>query len=431
MGRCVVYEVAESALVYVIKPTGEMLRFEGAASEAKVQALDDKETIHIYCAKATAQRQPAVSAAFLLVFSARSRASYAQIARLPAVEHYCIPSYELGELLQVCAHFSVTPDEVRARVMEIGPSLRYVLVNDYAASRTHTLNMAQQVRPEQLEAYMRDYHSVTGVQDDISASLLQIKIDESLFEEDPRLAYEEDNVIWEFASEKIRDAVLENARTQAKDFVRNFITEVNRRGMTQRKGVAGNFLEDVVGEFLLSGNFPKARRLTDGPLQCLVLEPLLLWNGALTLERSAKTIDILQALRTCNGPTALYYLCKTFVAVDYAALDFRVLFHITVSGSHGVQLEALRTICRYVKNKYPANPTVKLVFVVPEEVVSFAGPAGYWCGAQPFEHDTERVDQNGVRTRRKAIAKFDKLPAEAREDLQWVVCYTSSNLRSA
>lgn len=428
--KCVVYEIAAEGTVYVIQPNGDARRFSGLANKATVAELCDDETVHVYDAKAKTVHEPAVSRAFLVEFSSRNQNSYAQTQRLPGILHCCIPSYELEELLDVCHLFDVEPEELRRRYIEIGPSIRYLLINNYDVSKVHTHNMAKRVPPEQLEAYMNDNYATTGCHDDISACLLKVRVDESRFPSDPLLAYRDDHVVWEFASRELRDLVIKNAGTEADRFIRNFITRVDERGITKLEGLAGNFVELVVDQFLLTGCFQTARQLTDDTKRGNIpLGPLQLWTDVLQLV-AGDAASLSEALSRCRDLASLFCFCKSFPAVDYSAGDFRVVFQITVSPTHPVNLEALRAICRHVRANYPDNPTVKLVFVVPKGAVS-VGAHGDWRRTQSFEYYEYADDAGaaeGERTRRKVTRKFDNLPEDAKTDLkhleQWVVCYT-------
>jgi hypothetical protein len=66
-----------------------------------------------------------------------------------------------------------------------------------------------------------------GTVHDISACLLKVLVGESRFP-DPLDAYLEYNVEWHFAS--LCKTCLAKAETSAKNFVRNFITAVDRSG---------------------------------------------------------------------------------------------------------------------------------------------------------------------------------------------------------
>ena len=386
-GKFVVYEVAELKVFYVIRPTGTVSIMSGFANLANVPELGEPGTVHVYDAKANANDEPAASRAFLVEFSSCNQRSFAQTLRRPRMLHCCIPSYDLDELLFVCDVFDVSADEVRRRVKEIGPSIRYILINDYAISKQRTFHLACSVKPEQLDRYIDDSIGVMGTVDDISACLLKVLVDESRFP-DPLDAYLEYNVEWHFASQELCKTCLAKAETSAKNFVRNFITAVDRSGVARLKGLAGNFLELIVDEFLLVGSFQSARRLVDDDSVSATLAGLRLLNmGEISLQ-PGEAMNAEEAVGAFTNAAVLYSFCKTFAAVDFMALDFRVLFQITVSPSHPVQLEAIRTFCRYVKNKYPADPTVKLVFVVPEGIVPVV-TTGNWRSTQSFVYVIE------------------------------------------
>jgi hypothetical protein len=192
----------------------------------------------VYDAQANGNDEPAGSRAFLVEFSSRNPRSYAQTIRRPRMLHCCIPSYELDELLFVCDMFAVPAAEVCRRVKEIGPSIRYILINDYATSKLRTFELACAVKPEQLDQYIDDFVGVTGITDDISACLLKVLVDESRFP-DPLDAYLEYNVEWQFASQELCKMSLVHSETSAKKFLNDYIAMVDREQVASSEGPCG------------------------------------------------------------------------------------------------------------------------------------------------------------------------------------------------
>lgn len=158
-GIPVVYESASLGLTYVISGSGEVTTVHGTADKASVPALNNTNVVHIFDAVAGGHREPV-----LLVFSSRNPNSYRQTERLPLMSRYCIPSYDVQELENFCDLFDVDSDEVWHRCAQIGPSIRYVLVNDYATTWTNTLTTVRAQRPriEDLNRYIDDCHTASG-----------------------------------------------------------------------------------------------------------------------------------------------------------------------------------------------------------------------------------------------------------------------------
>jgi hypothetical protein len=430
-GRTVVYEIVEEDAVFIITSDGVVRRGEGAA---KIPYLNDENTVHIFDAKATetGAREPAMSDAFLVEFSSENSASFEQTSRRPAVVRYCIPSYTLGELLTVHEYFGVSEDEVRARVAQIGPSIRYVLVNDYAETFPATMDKAKNVTTAQFQRFLSPDASASLSEKDVSAGLLIVQVNEDDYPEEPWQAYKRFNASWSSASRNICQIVYKNTCTKAQKFVRQFITEVNTPiGLTRLKGVAGNFLVLMVEDFLTAREF-QARRLCDDVPGPLPLLPHCFWPEWLTVPenklvlRAGEGLSIQRALEMNRDPRSLSSFCKNLTGVDYLACDGLLAFQVTTSLTHPVSFDALSAICAHAREHYPGQ-TVKLIFVVPDELISRAG-TGPWRMTQSL-HATTQVDADGTTRKVGRYSKFDKLDAEQKAMLanleQWVVAYTA------
>ena len=392
---------------------------QGSATIANVPELNVETTIHLFDAKALSNREPAKTLAFLIVTSSRNYRSYAQTSRRTDIRMCCIPRYTCTELLLYCHLFDVPQAVVVKRCEEIGPSIRYVLAIGtedafYTQCKLKTETKARNITTDQLESYMDDNRQA-GDSDDISACLLIAIVYEENFviaEE----AYDELNVSWEFGSRNLAKIIMNQRGAKAKSFISNFITGVNERGITKLKGVAGNFLELIVDEFLGSGKFQKCKRL--GELRNDVFESLELWDATLQVEQ--KSIDITTALMNCRDADKLYCYCKIFPAIDYSAMDFRFVFQVTDSPAHTVDLTAIRMICNHVRRTYGEQEKVKLMFVVPGEIASS------YQYTQSFKF--VGVDEEGVT--RKMQAKFEKLDSAIQLELrnleQWVIYFEKS-----
>lgn len=304
----------------------------------------------------------------------------------------------------------------------------------------NTEALARFVTAEQLDSYIDDVNQfASSGKTGISACLLVVLVREDLFAgSDKNLndAYLAKNVSWQFASKYLCALVLEKVKSNATAFIKNFITEVNKQGITKMKGVAGNFLELIIGKFLSVGKFDQCRKLRerrDGEAPFEAIAPL--WGTPLT-EHESDITAVPKALTQCMDMSLLYCFCKSFRAVDFAALGFRVLFQVTDSGSHLILLTAIKQICEHVRTTYGEEAKVLLLFVVPDEIVR---TAPNWQYTQSFTHykdvttnkrkrgaaaDADPVD---VKEWQNCQSKFESLSMGDRNVLrnleQWIVCY--------
>ena len=147
------------------------------------------------------------------------------------------------------------------------------------------------------------------------------------------------------------------------------------------------------------------------------LARIALSDGITVSGSDSKDSTVLSALEKCTDESLLYSFYKCFPAVDLAAMGFRVVFQVTDSGSHLIQLSAIKEICQHVGITYGVSAKVMLLFVVPEAIVQ---TGGNWQYTQSFvfEEETEV---------KKCQSKYDMLPVEDQHVLsnleQWVVCY--------
>jgi len=435
----VVYELCEQRQVLVIPANNEPIRCVSAiATGGTVPELNDRETVHVFDGKASACHEPAASRAFLIVTTSRNSRNFMQTSRRADMFFYCIPSYEVDELLRQCTKFGVDREVVLQRCAQLGPSIRYILINDFEVCKLDTMAVARRVTAGQMDAYIDDVnlYAASG-KTDIAACLLVVLVREDLYDEKPDDAYMAQNVSGEFGSKMLCALVLSTAQSDATLFVKNFITEVNSQNITKMKGLAGNYLELVISKFISIGVFEKCRKLgeaRDGGDRTLVnlQQP---FNGrSLTVHESDIT-TVLSALEKCTDESLLYSFYKCFPAVDLAAMGFRVVFQVTDSGSHLIQLSAIKEICQHVGITYGVSAKVMLLFVVPEAIVQ---TGGNWQYTQSFvfeKEETIRKRKRGaaageeveVTEVKKCQSKYDMLPVEDQHVLrnleQWVVCY--------
>jgi len=440
MRRTVVYEISDQGIVYVIRSDGSSRQLKGPACAAVIPELYQPETIHIYDAKADSNGEPVESEAFLIEFSSRNMRNYAQTIRRVGLQHYCIPSYTTEELLDFSELFKVESEIVLQRCDQIGPSVRSILVDDFEVCLNHTETTARKMSTAQIDSYICNSRSLrqgmSGTGDDISACLVLAVVHEELFEDDPDKAYKDENVTWQFASQHLAQLVLDSVGKKALEFVRNFIVEVNKYKMTGMKGVAGNYLELVLKDFICRGFFHETRVLVDNASKrdrgdnvgdsFILFDP---WPGKqLRTEVSAvKTVTAVLS-RNCDDET-LYLYSQSFPAIDMSAKSFRVLFQVTVAASHTIHLETILTICKQVREQFGEDEIVWLCFVVPREVV--VRDVNCWRRTQSFRWTEEvmRLNQAGQEVKSKEIktCMFHNLPEEFQVELrnlrQRVVCF--------
>jgi hypothetical protein len=430
--RTVIYEIVEENTFFILTPDMEFKRCPGAASCAVAYPyLDKVDTCHVFDAKATkgGGREPASTEAFLIAFRSENSASLAQTCRRSNVHRYCIPSYTVEELLTVRGYFNVSEQAVRERVVQLGPSIRYILVNNYDETLTATLAKARFIAPEQLETFLQG-RAPAGTSDDVFAGLLSVHVNEDDFPADPWKAYTLDHVTWSFASRNICKIIYGNANKKARSFVRNFICEVNTTtGLTRLKGVVGNFLELMVDEFLTERTFQSSRRLTDNAAENFALQPHSFWpddwnipGSNLLLRAGQGGLQIESALERNRDPHSLFCFCKNLAGVDYLACDGLLAIQVTTSTTHPVSFDALSTICAHAREHHPGE-SVKLIFVVPDQIIS-REPIGAWRLTQSYRV-TDLVELGGKMRKVGRSCKFESLDTEQQLKLnnleQWVV----------
>jgi len=405
---------------FVITSEGPIKRYDTRAgiSVVTVAELRQESTIHVYDAAAAGEGSQLIvsSRAFLIVFSSRNNNRYAQFSRQPQVTKYCIPSYNLEELLRFCSLFQVTEEEVKERCADIGPSIRYVLTNNFEVCRNATLSVASLVKADAMDQYIDK--EVSGNNVNISASLLVVNADEERFLDNPDNAYLERNVEWRFASELIVRTIMKGIQGSAKAFVINFIDEVNKRQFTRLNGMAGNYFEIIVDEFISSGKYSNCRKLGEvdnvNPMQPYIVraEPFEI------VDAGIKSLS--KAFGNCLDPNALYTFCKSFPITDFMISDFLFCFQSTGSTKHRIHLDSMVAICDYVRMKHGEAAKVRLMFVVPTTVCTDTN----WRYTQSFYY-FEDIVVGGATVSKEHTCKFDKLSASAQYSLrnleQWVI----------
>ena len=157
--------------------------------------------------------------------------------------------------------------------------------------------------------------------------------------DNPEDAYIDKNSTWKFASKYLAKIVADNASSSAKLFILNFISEVNRQGMTKMKGCAGTFWEVVIDDFLAAGKFKTCRLLSDVGYENNN-QSMKLWDILTLLNLSLN--NVMSALQKCGDEMTLYSFCNSFPAVDYSAQGFRFSFQVTLPTSHTIELSGIK-----------------------------------------------------------------------------------------
>ena len=187
--------------------------------------------------------------------------------------------------------------------------------------------------------------------------------------------------------------------------------------------MAGNFLELIVNEFLMVGDFKKCRRLLESEQQTnssVSYEARPTWSSdsnKLTTVQKYTVDDMTVALQDCRDASTMYHFCRSFATIDYSARDFRYNFHVSDTTSQSIDLQAIRAVCNHVRSVHGEEEKVRLMFLVPDAV------ADTWVYSQSFSHAAGEV--HGVTS--NVSSKYADLPEDARADLrnleQWVVYY--------
>jgi hypothetical protein len=186
------------------------------------------------------------------------------------------------------------------------------------------------------------------------------------------------------------------------------------------KGMAGNYFEIIVDEFICIGKYSKCRKLGERhaeiPISAFNIrkepEPFEILNPRIN--------SLLKAFDNCLEPNVLYNFCKNFPAVDFMIHDFQFCFQSTESASHSIHLASIVSICDYVRSK-DETAKVRLMFVVPSTVCTGTN----WRYTQSFRFYEDSVDVNGARVMKERTCKFEKLPEAVKHSLrnleQWVI----------
>ncbi len=370
-----------------------------------IDCLSSPETIFIFDAKAQEAREPPLTDAFLILTSSRNIRSYAQTMRTN-IKFYGIPSYSLTELLGICHYFGMAEDEVVRRCVEIGPSFRYILVMlDFKLVLKRVEDVIEKVDPANISAYMENTSVNT---DNVSACLLKLRVENST----DMVAYEDENLTWDIASKNIAMWLVKRKNEDARRFVQKFVAESLNN--PKLKGVAGNYMEIFVPEFIAAGKYTK-RELEKPRLQVRVKRSRSSREIAEEKRKKWEIVDqftifkVSDALRECTRVNALYNFSGTFPAITYSAKRFRELFQVTVSAQHSIVLDAILEICEFVKNNFQ-NGTVNLYFVVPSSV------SNSYKDWQSF-----KTREDGKEVRRSLVELPDDVQAQLSNLKQYVI----------
>ena len=415
----VVYEVSETKNVYVIRSDGAMRILQGPAASCMIPEMNvfgSGRAVHVFDASAKAGSEPAVSNAFLIATSSRNTNNYAQTLRRNGILLCVIPSYTLEDLALYSGYFGVSLEELAARCFEIGPSFRYVVAeNNYAQTKEMTQRKASSVSAEQMDRYYIDNNLQGGDNKDISACLMKAIVREEDFE-DPDDAYLDRHVIWEIASQSLCKIIVRNAKSGAANFIRNFITEVDSKGLNRLKGLCGNYFELVLDDYLKGGRFQNYHILSEPGAAVEVpqgTDHLHLFDKC-DHVRQRNFVSIPTALLACGTPDEdrhLFSFCKSLPAVDFATAGFSVCFQATTAESHTINFNGISGVCEHVRRRFGESASAQLVFVVPDEKVF-----SKWRYTQSFTYTeaTAEVVLGGeeIIAKRKRQSKYAQLSPE-------------------
>jgi len=416
--KTVIYEVSEAKNVYIIRSDGSMRIQPSPAASSLIPEMGvfgPERAVHVYDASAKANSEPAQSNAFLILTSSRNTNNYAQSGRRNILR-CVIPSYTLEELALYSETFGLNIEELTARCFEIGPSFRYIIAdNNFAQTKVLTEAKAKGVSAGQMDRYIDNNNLSGGDSRDISACLVKAIVREEEFE-DPDEAYLDRNVVWEIASQKLCRIILETAESGATNFIRNFITEVDFRGLTRLKGICGNYFELVLEDYLKKGTFQNYRFLSEpGATEEVSGKSVEIQLFEQCDQVSQRTfVDIPTALLACGTPDKdkeFFSFCKSFPAIDFATAGFSVCFQATTSESHAINFDAISAVCEHVRQRFGDFVPVHLVFVVPDKKVF-----SKWMYTQSYTYTDEVMEagMNGeeVLVKRKRQMKYAKLSHE-------------------
>lgn len=115
----------------IIPAVGPIRCISHYATVENTPELLQRETVYVFDGKAASSKEPASSKAFLVVTTSSNSHNYTQTSRCSGIFFYCIPNYDVDELLALGEILGVNVDVIFQRCAEISPSIRYILVNSY------------------------------------------------------------------------------------------------------------------------------------------------------------------------------------------------------------------------------------------------------------------------------------------------------------
>ena len=270
-----------------------------------------------------------------------------------------------------------------------------------------------------MDEYLEDT-SQRGDSKDILACLVVAIVSEEYYYEDPNAAYTDENVTWKIASQSLTKIILHRTAAEATNFIRRFITHVNKDGLTRLKGVCGNYFELILDDVLRLGTFSQCRKLTEPTTssssteQQQPVQEVTLFSMRDSVVHESFFVDIPSALHICgqqDQDNIFFSFCGTTPAIDFATAGFSVCFQATTADKHCINFDGISAICEHVRIRFD-EAVVNLVFVVPDASV-FAR----WNYTQSFTYSE---------LGRRRQSKMGNLPAFMQDKIgnlrQMVVC---------
>ena len=186
------------------------------------------------------------------------------------------------------------------------------------------------------------------------------------------------------------------------------------------KGLAGNYFEIVVDEFLNKGTYPQCRKLGEPGAEnnTDTFKEIQIKNAPFEVV-DPKIKSLAKALQdgACNNANILYCFCKAFPVVDYAALDFQHIFQVTEASKHTINLNGILDVCNYVRVKYGNHAKVNLYFTIPSSALQVSD----WQYTQSFKYVSETINAKGVHEMKEITQKFNSLPLNYQNQLSNLV----------
>ena len=418
-GKTVVFESSSQRMFWVLKPNGSYLK-EGRATAVNPPELKNRETIHIFDAKAgTDSYEIADTRARLLVNSSTNPTSYTQTIRRANMLTMVFPSTTENEFYKYAAIFKI--DEVTARqvatVCGFGKIRSLRQKNPQNAVETALRNLT----PE----HLRDLTDITNVNSRANPGILLdvLLADKKIGEGQQQIEYLEGlytyaNARWIFSSPYIVEYIGNKMANGAEKFFEQFYLATN--GSVSGSKTFGNMSGQVFEYFA-----PKY--IVENGLTCIPVghkDAITIEAGSLVKKNSDfnKLSDI---LKNCTDSKTLYHFGRNVEGFDSfnPPNNFFQVTSTTTSkpGLHSLLLTAFRDCCEHL---LVTGGNANVIIVVPETQIE------QWKGKlQSFDINDVSVvnDINNLENRssqKQNLMKFngqrsfDKLPLKTQLQLK-------------